>query len=129
MNDKELLADAFGRSLVEDVTNCTIRLYKRLFHEPRNPLRSNEQLGPIVEGLEGVDKAILLKLIEHVAALNTHAFLNFIEDGVCASTDVTFELVMKYPDGTRSPLLDICDDPGGELVVDGGWFDQHLDEL
>lgn len=130
MDENRQLEEAFGRALVEAVTDRTIKLYGGLFQDSNNPLRRNDILGPIFEDLEGVDKQTLMKLIEHVAILNTHAFLNFVTDGTIsdAPNEETFEVVFKAPDGSNATLLDVSDDPGGELVRDDGWVDRHLDQ-
>ena len=126
MSKKEGILDEFGNELVKQTINRSMNIYKGLLCEANNPLRKNELLSPILEKLGNVDKEALIELLDHFAVHNTHAFLDFIENGRVEPSGCELSIILTQPNGTKTFLLDICDSLGGELVDEGGWVDLYV---
>ncbi|WP_171181840.1 hypothetical protein [Ruegeria sp. HKCCD8929] len=116
--------EEIGKDLVESVLNQVLRIYSGPLNDENHPLRQNETLGPLLRKLDGADTQVLLELIEHSSVMVMHALLNHLTNFCSPDVGYSFEIMVVQEGGNATSLLDYFDDPGMELVAEGGWVDQ-----
>lgn len=119
--------DEFGRDLVQSTINRVLEIYKGPLVDKNDPLRENDLLGPILEKLEGSDTGALIELIEHCSVMAVHATVDHFVNFKSLESGYGIEVNIVQENGERRSVFDFFDDPGSELVVEGGWADKFCD--